>query len=254
MGKQGHLPVCYLKVTFHGRQIPNNKLGFVFSESDRRALALSVFLAKISLKTSEDKAKTVVIFDDPIVSFDDNRVTNSINIFKKLQEKVSQIIVLTHYPHFIKRFCEITKAAKIRCEYLEIGKNDITSSLEKTDRNKFLMSEYGKEFMNIYGFINRAHDNCIKTKLRPFLECLYLPMIFAKQICDSNVDCSSLENMIDGIFANKEEVRTKFHSFRETLNPDSHIITSNNIEDVRSFAKEMFEYLYDNPQFASILD
>ena len=46
------------------------------------------------------------------------------------------------------------------------------------------------------------------------------------------------------IFSENEEVKNKFHSFRENTNPDAHIFTSNNIEDVRSFAEEMFDYLY----------
>ena len=50
-GGRGHLPVYSLKVTFHGVSIPNDKLGSVFSESDRRALALSVFLVKVKLKS-----------------------------------------------------------------------------------------------------------------------------------------------------------------------------------------------------------
>ena len=58
-----------------------------------------------------------------------------------------------------------------------------------------------------------------------------------EQISDRNVDCDSLESIIDGI-------RRKMHEFRTTLNPDSHLFTSNNDEDVRSFALEMMDYLY----------
>ena len=58
-----------------------------------------------------------------------------------------------------------------------------------------------------------------------------------EQISDRNVDYDSLESIIDGI-------RRKIHEFRTTLNPDSHLFTSNNDEDVRSFALEMMNYLY----------
>ncbi|MBU0579124.1 hypothetical protein KKE34_03925, partial [Patescibacteria group bacterium] len=83
-----------------------------------------------------------------------------------------------------------------------------------------------------------------KTDLRPFLENLYLPTVFAKQIQDKNVDCGSLEKMIDGIFSGNEEVKTKLHGFRNVLNPDSHSVTLSNDEDVRNFAIEMMNYLY----------
>ena len=65
----------------------------------------------------------------------------------------------------------------------------------------------------------------------------------SEQISDRNVDCDSLESIIDGIFDN-EGIRRKIHEFRTTLNPDSHLFTSNNDEDVRSFALEMMDYLY----------
>ena len=106
------------------------------------------------------------------------------------------------------------------------------------------MSNYEKAFIKIYGFINRSHSESIKTELRPFLEDLYLPTIFAKQIQDKNVDCSSLEKMIDGIFDINDDTRAKLHEFRNTLNPDSHLFTSNNDEDVRSFASKMMDYLF----------
>ena len=59
----------------------------------------------------------------------------------------------------------------------------------------------------------------------------------SEQISDRNVDCDSLELIIDGI-------RRKMHEFRTMLNPDSHLFTSNNDQDVRSFALEMMDYLY----------
>jgi hypothetical protein len=43
----GHQPIYYLKVKFYGVDIPESKLAQVFRESDRRALALAIFWAKI---------------------------------------------------------------------------------------------------------------------------------------------------------------------------------------------------------------
>ena len=241
---QGHLPVYSLKVKFHSVEIHNDQLKSVLSESDRRALSLAIFWAKINLKEQSEKEKAIIILDDPMTSFDDNRVTNSINLLKETINQVSQIVVLTHYPHFIKRFCEITKDAQITTKYLEIKQDNTTSSLILSDRNTFTMSDYERVFKKIYGFINRLHSESIKTDLRPFLENLYLPTVFAKQIRDNSVDCSSLERMIDGIFSGNEDVKSKLHEFRHSLNPDSHSFTSNNDEDVRNLAIEMMDYLF----------
>lgn len=244
INNQGYLPVYSLKVKYRGVVISGDQLPYVFSESDRRALTLAVFWAKINLKEQAEKEKTIIILDDPVASFDDNRITNSINLLKETIVQVSQIVILTHYPHFIKRFCEITKDAQITVKYLEIKQDDTTSSLILSDRNNFIMSDYEKVFMKIYKFINKKHSESIKTDLRPFLENLYLPTVFAKQIQDKNVDCGSLEKMIDGIFSGNEEVKTKLHGFRNVLNPDSHSVTLSNDEDVRNFAIEMMNYLY----------
>jgi len=242
-GSRGHLPVYSLKVTFHGVNIPSDKLGSVFSESDRRALALSVFWVKIELKSNEEKLRTVIILDDPITSFDDNRITSSINLFKEMLRKISQIVVLTHYPNFIKRFCEMTKDSQVPTKFIELTSSSDTNLLSNGDRKFFTNSDFEKIFMKIYGYINKYHTESIKTDLRPFLENLYLPTVFAKKIQEKNVDCSSLEKMIDGIFDNLT-IKERLHEFRRTLNPDSHTFTSNNEEDVRGFARGMMDYLF----------
>ncbi len=241
---KGHMPVYSLTVKFHNKEIQPSQLATIFSESDRRALALAIFFAKFELKESGDQVKTILVLDDPVTSFDDNRTTNSINYFKEVTAKCAQIVILTHYIHFIKRFCEITKNKQINTKFINIQQNNITSFLEVGERSEFASTEYDKIFMKIYNFINKKHNETIKTDLRPFLEEMYLPTVFSKQIQDKKVDCSSLENMIDGLFDENETVKSKFHEFRTTLNPDSHIFTDNNPEDVRNFAESMFNYLY----------
>lgn len=240
---KGHMPVFSLQIKFHDEEIPNDQLKTVFSDSDRRALALAIFWAKIKLKNDVDMAKTTILLDDPVTSFDDNRITNTISLLKDTLGEIDQMVILTHYPHFIKRFCEITKETQVTSKFLEIRRNRTTSYLCEAARNDFVAGDYEKIFTKIYGFINRRHSESIKADLRPFIENLYLPTVFTKQIRDRCVDCSTLESMIDGIFDN-QEVRTKMHEFRTALNPDSHIFTSNNDEDVRNFASEMMDYLY----------
>ncbi|MEE9363097.1 MAG: AAA family ATPase [Cellulophaga sp.] len=242
---RGDMPVYSLKVEFHNQIISNDELITIFSESDRRALALAIFWAKIDLKDDDEKSKTIVVLDDPITSFDDNRVSNSIDLFKTSLNNLSQIIILTHYPSFIKNFCEKTKEEDAK--FFRLQKNNTTSFLENQNRKEFTESQYEKTFSKIDGYINREHNNCIKTDLRPFLENLYLPTLFAKELnraISNSEDISTLSLKINVIFSDREEVKNRFHDFRNNLNPDSHIFTSNNDEDVRNFADDMFEYLY----------
>lgn len=241
----GDKPVYTLKIIFHDCEITNEQLRSVFSESDRRALALAIFWAKITLKTDEEKTKTIIILDDPITSFDDNRITNTIDLFKIYLEKVSQIIILTHYPNFIKIFSEKTKEDTIT-KFFEIEKDQVTSKIKNIERKVFIESDYEKIFTKINNYIERISSDCIKTDLRPFLENLYLPTFFAKQLRTakkSGKDLSSLKNIINEIFTD-EIVKARFQTFRKNTNPDSHIFTSNNKEDVINFAEDMMEYLY----------
>ena len=241
--KRGNMTVYSLNIKFHNKPIQNDHLKTIFSDSDRRALALAIFYAKINLKNDFEKKNLIIILDDPVTSFDDNRITNSINLFKNTIKEVKQIFVLTHYPHFIKRFFEITKNSQISPAFLKIEQDNQTSLLKSSNKKDFLNSEYEKTFAKIYGFINKEHTESIKTILRPFFENLYLPIFFSKQIKDKKVDCSSLHLMIDGIFNDNNEIKEKMHEFRKTLSPEHHIMTSNNDEDVRNFASEMINYL-----------
>lgn len=243
---RGHNPIYFLEVKFHGEKISDEDFKTVFSESDRRALALAVFIAKIELKSSDEKAKTIVILDDPVTSFDDNRIINSIDIFKELLNSLGQIIVLTHYSNFLKTFFERTKDGSINTKFLKIEKALSSSKFSTESKENFTDTIYEKKFKKIIGFINGEHSESIQSDLRPFLESLYLPTVFAKSIQDAKIrdeNISDLNDLINAIFTDTT-VRSKFHSFRNNLNPEAHIFTSNNPEDIKNFAREMMDYLY----------
>jgi wobble nucleotide-excising tRNase len=244
--RRGIKPVYSLKVKYMGQIISNEDLKTVFSSSDRRALALSIFLAKVDLKEEDRKKKTIVILDDPITSFDENRITNTINLLKDLLSDVDQVIITTHYSNFLKRFYEINKNNTTKIKLLKIEKNNETSYIDEGEKDKFVLDKYDLSFNEIYDFINKKNQNDVRTKLRPFLE-NYLKITPKKQIRDSSIRSDKLDEFIKELF-NKliidEEVKKQLLEFKDSLNPDSHILTTNNIEDVRNFASRMMEFLY----------
>lgn len=244
---RGNQPVYSLKVKFHNQDINERDFPKVFSESDKRALALAVFWTKIDMKTEEEKSKTIIVLDDPVTSFDDNRITKSITLFKNSIDDLNQVIILTHYPNFIKRFFEVSHNESTNIKFLELKKDSQTSKLLNCDIDKIIKSDYQLTYDKIIGYINSEHENCIKGDLRKFLETSYIPHFFPhkiKQGKSEGEDMSTLGRKIDYIFNDQEEVKSKFHSFRENTNPDSHIYTTSNVEDVKSFADEMMGYLY----------
>lgn len=244
--RRGIKPVYSLRVKYKGQIISNEELKTVFSSSDRRALALSIFLAKVDLKEKNIKKRTIVILDDPITSFDENRITNTINLLSGSLNNLDQMIITTHYPNFLRRFYEINKDNKSEVKLLEIKKNDKTSSIDNGEKNKFILNEYDFAFNEIYDFINKKNQNDIRTKLRTFFT-NYLKETPKKQIRDSSIRFIDLGDFIKELFNKQiinEEVKKQLCEFKDSLNPDSHILTTNNIEDVRNFARKMMEFLY----------
>jgi len=246
ISRKGNKPVYSLKVEFRGQAISNENLKTVFSSSDRRALALSIFLAKIDLKEKDIKRKTIIILDDPITSFDENRITNTINLLSGSLNNFNQMIITTHYPNFLRRFYEINKDNKSEVKLLEIKKNNETSYIDNGEKDKFILKKSDIAFNEIYDFINGKNQNDIRTKLRLFLE-NYLKEIPKKQIRDSSIKPDSLDDLIEKLFDNQiigKKEEKQLLELKDSLNPDSHILTTNNIEDVRNFARKMMEFLY----------
>ena len=250
--KIGNLPVYSLGVKFRGKHINNNNLNYVFGESDRRALALAVFWSKINLKTDAEKLNLVVILDDPITSFDDNRILNSINLFKKGLGKISQMIILTHYPNFKNRIYKLVKSKDVRAKYLEVNQPGSDRLLSEMNPKDFMKDEYEITFMKIHDFINRNSNEDIKRDLRGFVERHYFQKLFpfeiVKEITETESDISRLNipRSIDKIFEKNPEARDKFQAHWNTLNDIVHPSYSGNEEDIRAFARELMKDLYSN--------
>lgn len=244
---RGHQPVYFLKVKFKNVEINDSNITKVLSESDKRALALSLFWAKMDFLTPEQKLNAIIILDDPVTSFDDNRILKSITRIKETLQEMRQVIVLTHYSHFIRNFMERGMNDDFTISFIEIAQNNATSFLRRIESNFFTETTYDKVFFRIQSFINRESEVDIRADLRPFLESLYLPHFYIKEFkayTESDTPFSTLSEKIDAIFLD-ETVKAKFHEFRTMLNPDSHLFTSSNEEDIRSFAREMMDYLYN---------
>lgn len=102
---RGKKKVYGVKIYFRDKLIDETR--FCMSESDRRALALSVFLAKIKI---DNNPNSILILDDPVTSFDKDRMRNFISIINELKSNCfGQLIILMHYENFFRL---ITKATE----------------------------------------------------------------------------------------------------------------------------------------------
>ena len=243
---RGDKKVFGILVKFKNTAVSNTDLPFIFGESDRRALALSIFWARIHNFEDVEKQSNIIILDDPVTSFDDNRIIKSNDVIWQLNDKVDQIILLTHYPTFIREFykrCHLSN----NCAFLEIKQNHKTSYLEKFDVDLFCSSEMERQFYAITDFVNRKSAQDIRQKLRPYLE-NHLNALFFKCLSENNLLNQTLERKIDGLCQCNivsSSLKERLHRYRRETNPDAHVFTASNEEDIRSFAKEMLDFLYD---------
>ena len=64
---------------------------------------------------------------------------------------------------------------------------------------------------------------------------------------ENNFLNQTLENKIDEIHQSgliSDTIKERLHKYRKETNSDAHIFTTNNKEDIRSFAQDLLDFLY----------
>ena len=242
---RGHAPVISLDVKFKGKGIALAQLNKVFSESDRRALALSIFWAKLSSLDETEKAKTIVIMDDPITSFDENRISVTMLQIEAQIPAYCQVIFLTHYRKFVNHLMKDTGLSGL-ANLLILSRGVNGTQIEIEDHEHFLHSDHHKKYLKIIGFIDGSHDQEIDQDLRVFLEsevqdryrdAIYRHSLSKQQFGDL---ISSLKDggVIEPVVANKLD------QFRKVLNGPHHKWTDRTKEDWASVAQDVLDFVY----------
>lgn len=92
------------KLTIEGQDIPfdpsqPNSIKDCLSEGDRSTIALAFFLSKLDIDPNVNNK--VLVFDDPLSSFDSNRRMYTVQLIKDLFPNIKQVIVLSHNEFFL---------------------------------------------------------------------------------------------------------------------------------------------------------
>lgn len=240
------LPVYTLSVRYKKQSIDSAKLGLVFSESDKRALALSIFWASLSLLEPAEQNQTIVVLDDAVTSFDDNRMSIAIREMRTRAKAFRQMILLSHYSEFVRRLLELENVDK-DFSFLNVEKDNLTSKLGICDASMFTDSEHHKKFRNISDFIARKKSTPIDADLRVYLE-EEIRARFRRDILNLQLSNVSLKELIDKLCENKcfsDEVKDKLNFYREDLNSPHHVWTKRTPDDWGSFADSMLTVIYE---------
>jgi wobble nucleotide-excising tRNase len=139
------------------------------SAGDRNTLALAFFFA--SLDEAPNLAETIVVIDDPISSLDDHRSLTTVQELRRVGDRVSQLIILSHNKPFLCRIYERIDpmlGTPIKLERIANG-----STLTQWDVNQDSITEHDRRHQLLKRFqANGAENNSreVARSIRPHLE------------------------------------------------------------------------------------
>ena len=247
IGRRGNMPVIELTPSYAGVPISQDKLKAFFSESDRRALALSIFWAKIELLDEQQKQNAILVLDDPVTSFDDGRIDRSIRLMEAKRPEFRQIIILSHYTRYLKSFFERASLNTSGIRLSKIIRTHESSKLETASPVDFVETEHHIKFRHITGFTKRQHTEDVCQDLRIFLE-TEVKSRYRKQIMENDLNELQFKDLLDrllelGII--EQHKRNGLEEYRSSLNPDHHIWTDRSLEDRIALSSDVLEFIYE---------
>lgn len=148
----------------------NPSVKYSLSEGDKSALALSFFLAK--LNTDDNIANKIIVFDDPISSFDIHRKGATITQLLNIEQKASQLIVLTHNLLFAKEFWEKVKS---RCQTLQFSELRKSTHIVDYDLEQETLNGLFKDYYVLNNYLENGVETDTEKRdvarcIRPILE------------------------------------------------------------------------------------
>ena len=162
----------------------NSKLGnarYSMSEGDKSTIALCFFLARLELLGIRDK---IIVFDDPLSSFDYSRRSATIFQLAKIANESAQFILLTHDLGFATDFAD--KCSFIDQITLKIDHNGKSSVLYLHDFNSEFLTSTQKDIEVIKTFMQsgataefdkREVIRCIRPVLEGVFKSKYFDII-----------------------------------------------------------------------------
>jgi wobble nucleotide-excising tRNase len=141
----------------------------LLSDADKRTLSFAFFMSKIENDEAIDKR--VVVFDDPMSSFDSARKTATKQEILSLSEKVAQVIVLSHDIDFLASFWLDSKVRS--SSILQVRKiAGFASELREWDIGSDYDSEHMKNYKLLHAFLegNPVCTRSVATLIRVVLE------------------------------------------------------------------------------------
>jgi wobble nucleotide-excising tRNase len=139
------------------------------SAGDRNTLALAFFFA--SLDQDPNIAQKIVVVDDPMTSLDEHRSLTTVQEMRRLVNKVSQVILLSHSKPFL--CCLWEDADKVARSAIKITRDQDGSTITTWDINQDCITEHDRRHATVADYVrtnNAADERSVAAALRPILE------------------------------------------------------------------------------------
>ena len=223
-----------------------NSKAHKLSEGEKTAIAFVYYLTK--LKENGNKIEdSIIVIDDPISSFDNNKLFSAYSCIKYEFNNCKQIFILTHNFNFFKLMRDWIQLKKEKIDgktekYYSIYKvepiieNGIRiGNIRNAGKSLNQTSEYDYVFDTVYRMRNKELDeseifNC-GNACRKLLEA-FLSFKFPRQRGD-------IQSLIDRAFPNEKEIQEKNKVYK-FINAYSHlnVIESSEISDIDTLLAE----------------
>ena len=138
------------------------------SAGDRNTLALALFFS--TLDQDPRLADTIVVIDDPITSLDEYRSLTTAQEIRKLAQRTSQVIVLSHSKAFLCRIWDHSNRANVVA--LEIKRAEEGSSITEWNVSEEALTEHDRRHKALQEFYARwlGEEREIARHIREHLE------------------------------------------------------------------------------------
>jgi len=149
---------------------------YSLGEGDKSALALSFFLTKLEVDGNiRDK---IIVFDDPVSSFDLNRKSTTISNLINLGQQAKQLFVFTHNLIFASEFWKSTNQipVSIQCSKIEFLGNTaciVEYNIETETLSSILKDSLAIKNHLTHGSVTDQAKRGIARCLRPALESFF---------------------------------------------------------------------------------
>jgi wobble nucleotide-excising tRNase len=139
------------------------------SAGDRSTLALAFFLAE--LEQDPNRARKVVVLDDPFTSLDAFRRNQTVHQICRCAASVEQVVVLSHDPNFLKLLWDrIPPAERKTLQLARVGEENTT--IAEWDIERAVQARYRADIdaLQRYHSETEGEPRDIIQKIRPVLE------------------------------------------------------------------------------------